>query len=814
MTSRLNNALIFLVVIPLSIVCLFTFAAFYQGNAGFSVDKTQHGLLISHLSHQINPVENGDLIVAIDGVGYNRVLGFLLFPTKKPQPQSITLLRGENEFSFLVTTVPLTLSSFFNTTWPRLLLISFFLILASLARYRAPDSVQATLFFLMLCGFSTSIAATLASSLALLQPTSISASLLILTLSNWFSFAAWIHFAARFPADRDIIGDKTWPIPFIYFFFPFLIIIASLVLSNFSYDFWRWLQRLRNVFLPISIITAFLKHLWDYRKADSPLAKNQIKLPLIAYWLSFTPYFFFYLLPNLFIDQPLISFRVAVFAFLILPLAYFTALLRYRLFDADRLISRAVSFILLTVSLGLLYSFFLTAVKRYLFGNKILSEELFLLFFVISLFLFKPVSNYLEGWINRIFFRYRPVPVELLHQFSDKISATLSFSDIVQTMVKEFPEKVNIDRVAVMLLNNEQSRLFPEEIRFGSHPWLDSNLVNEFQDYAPVCIHTDHPGRTYQLEKELREIRGAGFSLIFPMKSMDIVSELLFVGFRNDGRQFSHEDIHLIAALANQGAIAIENAKRYEALIASKKEIEILFSERVQQEKMAMLGEMTAMIAHELKNPLGIINSSAQYLAKGKQAKEIQAEMLQYILDETQHLNVAINDLLGLARQRPPHFEQVDISRELSGFVQRWEQNNDHNQRITIDVEIDKYLPPLYADVHQLHQVLFNLIRNSEEATGNGGTITILAASDKQTLTISVLDNGPGIADNNQEKLFKNFFTTKKNGVGLGLVICRQIVQAHNGTIDLINHESGGAMASISLPLKPLSTVNVSKCIE
>ena len=221
MDSRLNKALNFLVAVPLLAVCFFVTVAFLQGNAGFRVDKTQQGLLVSHLSLPINPVAPGDLIVAVDGLDYNSVLGFLLFPVEKQAPRTLTVLRDGKQFSFTVKTIPLTLSSFFYSTWPRILLIAFLLILASLARYRAPDSVQATLFFLMLCGFSISIAATLSSALMLLEPIHISTSLLILTVSNWISFALWVHFAARFPAERDILGQKKWPLFFIYLFFPF-----------------------------------------------------------------------------------------------------------------------------------------------------------------------------------------------------------------------------------------------------------------------------------------------------------------------------------------------------------------------------------------------------------------------------------------------------------------------------------------------------------------------------------------------------------------------------------------------------------------
>ncbi len=808
MVSTPNRIINFLVVVPVAAVFFFISAAFFQGDPGFRVDKTQQGLLVSHISKPGIPIQKDDLIVSIDGLPYNQVLGFLFFPSERPSPGTLTIQREHQLHTLKVTTVPFTLTRFFLTAWPKLLLIAFFLILATLPRFRAPHSLQSTLFFLMLCGFSTSIAATLSSSLMLLHPFYISSSLVLLTLSNWFSFAVWVHFAAVFPSNCNILNSKKWPLFVIYFFFPILIILLSLLLGGFGPDFWCWLQRLRNIFIPVSIILAFLKHLWDYNRTISPLAKNQIKLPLLSYWLTFTPYFFLYLLPNLLIDQPLISFRLVVFAFFILPFAYYTSLNRYRTLDVDRLISRTVSFTLLMVVLGIVYSFFLTALKRFLFGNTVLSEELFLLFFIVMLFLFRPLAKILERWINNLFFRYRPVPTTVLHHFSDKITSTLFLSDIVQTMVKEFPREINVDQVALMLLDTEQSKIYPETIRFGKSPWLNSQLVKEFHQYSPVCIHTDHPSRTLQLENELVDIRQAGFSLIFPMKTINFVSGLLFIGFRNDGRKFSKEDIHLIATLANQGAIAIENAKRYETLLQNKKEIEQLFSERVQQEKLAMLGEMTAMIAHELKNPLGVINSSAQYLARGQQTAEIQQEILAYILDESQHLNETINELLGLAKQRPPHFEQVDITRQLTDFIKHWSQNIDHNPRVSLELQIDKYLPPLYADSRQLNQVFFNLIRNSEEMMPDGGTILLHVEGDTNMLTISILDNGPGISEEIKGKLFKNFFTTKDNGVGLGLVICRQIIQAHNGTIELQNRPEGGAAVIITLPFKPLNTLH------
>jgi hypothetical protein len=106
MSPRLNKAFNLLVAVPLLAVCFFVTAAFLQGNTGFRVDKTQQGLLVSHISLQLNPVIPGDLIVAIEGLDYNSVLGFLLFPAEKPDPHTLTVLRDGEQFTFTVKTIP------------------------------------------------------------------------------------------------------------------------------------------------------------------------------------------------------------------------------------------------------------------------------------------------------------------------------------------------------------------------------------------------------------------------------------------------------------------------------------------------------------------------------------------------------------------------------------------------------------------------------------------------------------------------------------------------------------------------------------
>jgi signal transduction histidine kinase len=131
--------------------------------------------------------------------------------------------------------------------------------------------------------------------------------------------------------------------------------------------------------------------------------------------------------------------------------------------------------------------------------------------------------------------------------------------------------------------------------------------------------------------------------------------------------------------LANQVNIAVENALNYETLAESKEQLQMVYDKLVQAEKMAALGELTTVLAHELKNPLGIIRGSAQFLASSPRSLEMQQELLHYIMDEVDTLNLVINNLLGLAQHKPPLLQEVDLRRELSTCISQWQQGSDHN---------------------------------------------------------------------------------------------------------------------------------------
>ena len=477
----------------------------------------------------------------------------------------------------------------------------------------------------------------------------------------------------------------------------------------------------------------------------------------------------------------------------------------------DRLLSRSFTYVVLLGILFGLYTVLLVALRRFSVYSQAVLAEFFLYFLLATTLILYPLRRLIQRVVDRLFFYSLPDYRTLLCDVSGRIASSLYLPDLIEVLISELPERLRITGVGLMIMEEKRSRLYPENLRFGSHLWSKSRLISLLRDgqHFLFCKSVaDDP----DLSGELLEIREAGFSLVYGLLGGSQFGGMLLIGPRKDGGLYSSRDVQVFSTLANQVTIAVENALNYETLSESKDQLQLVFNKLVQAEKMAALGEMTAILAHELKNPLGIIRSSAQFLVTGDRKPEMQQELLHYIVDEVDSLNLVINNLLGLARHKPPRFRKVDLKKEITGFIFRWQHCDDHNNKVKINVSFPEHLSVLYADFKQLRQVLLNCVANSEDVMPDGGRINISVRElENERIEILLTDTGPGVAEDDLKLIFKKFFTTKKKGVGLGLPVCRQIVRAHNGSITLINKKKGGASVIIRLPLRPLVTIGEDK---
>jgi len=222
-------------------------------------------------------------------------------------------------------------------------------------------------------------------------------------------------------------------------------------------------------------------------------------------------------------------------------------------------------------------------------------------------------------------------------------------------------------------------------------------------------------------------------------------------------------------------------------------------TEKSRMERLSALGEMAATVAHETKNPLNSIRLAASYLKKNFPG-EILSEFLTIIEQEVARLNELTTGFLGYSKPAPLALKPCDINaivRSTADLVRQ--EATDRN--IELVVLMDDHAPPVGCDSSQLKQALLNLLVNAMDASTAGDTITVTTESTSGRMRISVQDTGTGIPQNEIDKIFKPFYTTKTRGAGLGLAIVERIVKEHQGEIRVENSALKGALFTIDLPV-------------
>lgn len=227
-----------------------------------------------------------------------------------------------------------------------------------------------------------------------------------------------------------------------------------------------------------------------------------------------------------------------------------------------------------------------------------------------------------------------------------------------------------------------------------------------------------------------------------------------------------------------------------------------VFEEKlVESEKLATAGQMTAGLAHEIRNPLTSIKMMSQVLQKRLKDRSDDRKMLGSLAKEIDRLDRIIQELIE--RTNPGELSRTwnDINEPVTEVLQVVEENL-HAQHIIIEQHRSQDLPQIYLDRKKIKGVIWNIILNAMEAMPKGGKLTVATKIvNNASVEISIADTGTGIGANDAEQLFQPFFTTKPEGVGLGLTMSRKIVEKHGGNLMLINRPEGGTKACIRLPL-------------
>jgi PAS domain S-box-containing protein len=221
--------------------------------------------------------------------------------------------------------------------------------------------------------------------------------------------------------------------------------------------------------------------------------------------------------------------------------------------------------------------------------------------------------------------------------------------------------------------------------------------------------------------------------------------------------------------------------------------------ELVRKEKLAVLGQVAGSVGHELRNPLGVMNNAVYYLQTVlADADSSVKEYLDIIKDEIAGSERIVSDLLDSVRTKSPQPEMVS----LNALIKQTLNKCSVPSFVTVKLDIPATLSALRVDPQQIHQVFRNLISNGVEAMPEGGTLEISSLEDAQakTITVSVRDTGSGMMPEQLGHLFQPLFTTKARGIGLGLVVVKNLIQTNGGTVQVSSAAGKGSVFSVTLP--------------
>jgi PAS domain S-box-containing protein len=225
-----------------------------------------------------------------------------------------------------------------------------------------------------------------------------------------------------------------------------------------------------------------------------------------------------------------------------------------------------------------------------------------------------------------------------------------------------------------------------------------------------------------------------------------------------------------------------------------------------EQSALARVGQLAAVVAHEVRNPLAGIKGAMQILMSRRAPGDGELTVMRDITNRIDALSELINDLMVFARPRPLSFQSVDLRVLVDEAITSVRRDP---AAASLEIAVSGDPVPATVDLESVRSAVYNLVINAVQALGGTGRLTVRVARHQDDAVVEIEDSGPGIPVALREQVLEPFFTTKSRGGGLGLPIARRTAERHGGSLSLLCPESGGTIATLILPLDPTRTVGV-----
>lgn len=439
---------------------------------------------------------------------------------------------------------------------------------------------------------------------------------------------------------------------------------------------------------------------------------------------------------------------------------------------------------------------------------------------IVILVLFDPMRERVAEQAQRLFFRDR---FDLERSVADarrRLVHVLELDELGSIVMAALEQSRRVT-AAALYLRDQDGTAFDQLASLGPGvpqrvEWATASALLDRLERGPLALEevkrdvrerkargerTDASERVLNAAAVLGSLR-EGVVLRIRTEGDELVGLLVVVDNRVRDA-FSPEEITLLDAIAAQVGVVIENSRVYQQM--------------KERDRLAVLGQMAAGLAHEIRNPLGAIKGAAQLLAEpAPEAREPDPQSREFIgiiLEEVERLDRVVGSVLDLARANQGAQVPTDVNAILRRTLHVLSTERS-NEDLTVEVNLDGNLPRAAIDPEKLRQVLMNLYRNAAQAMKGRGKITVstrvrfgrgttrsgTSSVEEPFVELTVADNGPGISQKVLENIFLPFFTTKEKGTGLGLAISQRIVQGAGGRIEVRSYEGKGSTFAVILP--------------
>jgi signal transduction histidine kinase len=594
-----------------------------------------------------------------------------------------------------------------------------------------------------------------------------------------------------------------------FFLLSFTQLLVRDAVPKLNFPFWPVPGSLYPLYLLIfsGYIGYSIYLLMNAMKKSIGYRKNQIKYVLIGSILGFSGGFTNF---PLWYNVPIYPF--GNFAVLLFFIFFTYAVIRFKLLDITVIMKKTAAY---SLSAGLLTSLFvilvLTLTNLFSIFTQVSSFKVSIFVAIIIAILFNPLRNRIQRIIDRLFYKRSYDYYTAIRKVSYGLASMFDFNEIYSFVGESIFSILGLKNIFVLsgapsggyeivYQASKKSRSKKENgnndddggaVKIGRR----SGIVKLFRKSQNVIIKDELQDDTKYRGKEIIELINNDLALFYGEAAVPVFVDgklfsMIILGEKMSGDMFTNEDINLLNTIANQTAIAIKNAGLYE--------------DKVNSERLASMGMMSATFAHEIRNPLTSLKTFAQLMPEKYNDEEFRDTFSKIVVGEIERIDGLIGDLLDFSAEKKStrlnNFNLVSLVDEtihyVEGKLEVEERDIDINK---IFMEDEVYMS---GDAEKMKQTFINILMNGCQAMNGEGYLTVEIQKNSKYVNVSITDTGKGIHPDDISTIFDPFVTTREMGVGLGLAISKRVIEDHHGKISVKSKLAKGTTFTVSLPVQ------------